>query len=332
MRTAFQESLLGWRAVRFASAGEPVKVWLDRTDRPRLRLGSIHDMRYRGQDAASGLHFLDTDEGLEAVLRDQRRFAEGACVSVVVIAEAQSEKRARVGLMDGREPQSFRQADVDVRDGLAWSDEAEDAFQSAMERLSGRAITVCPGVSLRLGRTPALTAIDVDWHTTRRSQRALTEAVMDQAMALIALSGAGGIIAIDYKTGSRREDRARTQSAAGAGITRYKLDARLDPVGPSGLVVMTRQHAARPILDWLLDEQGRARAETAFLLAAMRAEDKLARHPSLRFLLLVPARIDQDVHKQIKDWLEAAHARYGYRLAIVRRDDGKDHYSIEDDV
>ncbi|MEL6568064.1 MAG: ribonuclease E/G, partial [Pseudomonadota bacterium] len=178
-----------------------------------LRLGTVHTAVLRAQPSALDGGFCKTQGGEDVYVR----FSKGATpplgqrLTVEIVAEAQGGKAARGrpvgGETDDSEADPFQawcnrfSEETDVQ--KAHGTDAQARIDLAFEQALSREITLPGGGQLRLARTPALTAVDIDTsgRVERAGRSALARVVNLEAAAetarQLALRGLGGLVVLD---------------------------------------------------------------------------------------------------------------------------------------
>jgi Ribonuclease G/E len=303
--------------------GRPERLLIEREgDAANGRLGARVAARVRRIDRALNMAFLDLGEGVEAVA-DLAKLVEGAALDVEVTAEARAGKAAAVrinGTAEGPNAegaprllqpaptleerlQAFAKGSItrgpDAREA---ADEAEDAALAAEHRLP-------EGGSLAIEPTRALVAVDVDLGSRgaadpKRTARAANLAAVTETARLLRLKGLAGLIVIDL-AGRGHDGDALTRAAREA-FHPDQPGVNLGPISRFGTLEILRPWRERPVLERLLDRDGRLSAETA----ALRLTRALEREGRING----GARLLARAHPEVLAAFTPYHARLAERL------------------
>jgi ribonuclease E len=286
----------------------------------RTVLGERLDAHVRRIDAALGGAFVDLGARGEAFLRlkSGETFAEGAGIRVEVVAEARRNKLARV-----RQAVSEGSAGVDawrvsltggdsvrVEDRPAGDAEIAAAFEDAL----APALTLAGGGRLRVERTEAMIAADIDTagRGARGARAAGALAINREAAAELArqilLRGLGGLAVLDCVAPLDKDAGNRIRSAfleAFRDVSARQVKA-LAP-SPFGLMEISADWQVTPLSERLMDGGGQPSPETQALDGLRQLEAAARENRMGRLALTLPAAAFA--------WLEAAGLEAGPRLA-----------------
>ncbi|WP_300376995.1 ribonuclease E/G [Henriciella sp.] len=283
------------RAAAFDRDDRPVGLFFQRWNGQNepARLGEVVSARLRQVSPGDGGAFFERDNGESLFVRGKlpAGLTEGAERDLEIKGEARRGKLARARLLNGTENTSKTALErwIDAFPGqssrpeIADGPEVMDQVQAAFDEAMSSKIGLPRGGLIRLERTAALIAIDID--TAGRMQkgsagaRALStnrEAVAEAARQ-IALRDWGGLVVIDCispitaEAGAKlRETFLKTFQA----ISQREVEA-LKP-SPFGLLETKIAWGASPVEDRLLDETGKPTPETELLGLFREAEREAA--------------------------------------------------------
>lgn len=272
------------RAAAFDEAGQPVRLFLERwsgSGQP-VRTGEIVSARLRQNDARDGGAFFETAGGERIFVRGDmpKGLSEGAETRLEIRAEARHGKLAR-GAFSKQEPTPSFDAFAAWLDELpgqpptpeaAADAEDLDAIEAAFDESLSPAVGLMRGGLIRLERTAALIAIDIDSAGRNRKGSAAARALsinkdaVETAARQIALRDWGGLLVIDCLAPLTAEARTQLRDAFLAAF--QSVSARkVEALKPSrfGLLEAKIAWGASPIEDRLLDETGQKTADTELL-------------------------------------------------------------------
>ena len=310
--------------------GAPMALHCDLvSDQDRPRLGDVRQARLRTQAADQGGAFLEdvvTGGPLFLAGAPPPGISEGAALTVAVVAEARSDKAARVRLAREGEataatPLARWQAALPAPGPdlpLETGPEADALCQLALGRALDPEPTLPGGGRIRLARTPALTAIDIDTAGRRDRGRAsarahaLNTVAVAEAARSLALAQLGGLIVIDCVGPVRAPDRPALKQAFRAAL-RAVTTRRADVLAPSplGLIEAALAWGETPL--W--DRRTGAAASLADGLAALERAARAEPGASLR--LHLPEAAHALYLDRAAVYRSGLKARYGGRLDVV---------------
>lgn len=272
------------RAAAFDEAGQAAGLFLQRWsgDGQPVRAGEIVSARLRQSDAKQGGAFFETAGGERIFVRGDvpKGLSEGAETTLEVRAEARHGKLARAAFTKLEPTHSF-DAFAAWLDGLPGqlpkpetaADAADlDAIEAAFDEALSPAVGLARGGLIRLERTAALIAIDIDSAGRNRKGSAAARALsinkeaVEAAARQIALRDWGGLIVIDCLAPLTAEARTQLRDAFLAAF--QSVSARkVEALKPSrfGLLEAKIAWGASPVEDRLLDETGQKTADTELL-------------------------------------------------------------------
>lgn len=307
--------------------GAAVALYLERSsDTGRAVIGARLAGHVRKADAALGGAFVDLGPKGEAFVRlkPDVRLAEGAAVTVEVVAEARRGKLARVRIADEAAPAlegvaAWRAslkggASAPVEDRAAGDGEVQAAFEDA---LAAR-VTLRGGGRMQAERTEALVAADIDTagRAIKGSRAEAARAINTEAAAELArqilLRGWGGLAVLDCV--------APVDKAAGGAVRMAFLDAFKDVSARQVKALAPSEFGLMEIsADWQLtplDE--RMAGPEALALEGLRQLEAAARASRM-------ARLQLTLPEAAHGWLVASGLgaegqlaqTYGGRLVIL---------------
>lgn len=320
------------RWVALDAEDRPAALYLERETSP-VRLGARFAARVAAREAGAGGCFVELEGVGAAFLRTSARtpaLNQGQRVTVRIVSEAREDKLPRAELADPAAADGpaggaawctllASGTEAPVEDVLPGDPTVEDAFQDAMARDT----TLPGGGRMRLERTRALTAADID--TAGRDSRGTAAAralsVNRDAAAELArqclLRGLGGLVVLDCVAPLTRESGAAVRQSFLAAWGALSLQpARALPPSALGLMEISLPWRQSPLSDHMAEPGGSPRAE-ALALDGVRLLERTAGHARLgRLILGLP-----DVSYR---WLAASGIgaelrlaeKYGARLSI----------------
>ncbi|RIJ16443.1 hypothetical protein D1227_07560 [Henriciella mobilis] len=272
------------RAAAFDEAGQAVRLFLQRWsgDGQPVRAGEIVSARLRQSDAKDGGAFFETASGERIFVRGDvpKGLSEGAETTLEIRAEARHGKLAR-GAFSKQDPTPAFDAFAAWLDELpgkppkpetAADAEDLDAIEAAFDEALAPAVGLARGGLIRLDRTAALIAIDIDSAGRNRKGSAAARALsinkeaVETAARQVALRDWGGLLVIDCLAPLTAEARTQLRDAFLAAF--QSVSARkVEALNPSrfGLLEAKIAWGASPIEDRLLDETGQKTADTELL-------------------------------------------------------------------
>ena len=272
------------RAVAFDDDDRPVRLFLQRwkgKDEP-VRLGNTVEARLRQNDPKDGGAFFETATGERIFVRDTlpKGLSQGAQAWLDIRAEARTGKLARGGLskVPDRETAGAYDAWLSGLPGTlpqpetAAGPEAFDVIDAAFEEALSPLAGLARGGLVRLDRTAALIAVDID--TAGRAVRGSAAAralstnreAVEAAARQIALRDWGGLVVIDCVAPLTADARTELREAFINAFSAVSA-RRIEALKPSrfGLLEAKIAWGACPVEDRLMDESGRATPETELL-------------------------------------------------------------------
>lgn len=292
------------RAVAFDDDDRPVRLFLQRwkgKGEP-VRLGKTVEARLRQNDPKDGGAFFETATGEPVFVRDTlpKGVSLGAQAWLDIRAEARKGKLARGGFSKAPDDESASAFETwlsslpgalpepEPAAGPEAFDVIDAAFEEALSPLAG----LPRGGLVRLDRTAALIAVDID--TAGRAVRGSAAAralstnreAVETAARQIALRDWGGLVVIDCVAPLTADARTELREAflrAFATVSARKAEA----LKPSrfGLLEAKIAWGACPVEDRLLDEAGRVTPDTELLGLFRQAAREAAADRSAFFRL-----------------------------------------------
>lgn len=312
--------------------GLPAALYLERaTD--TAALGARLAGRIGKSEPGAGGTFIDIPGTHGAFLRTGRESAvpsEGSAVTVEIISEARAEKLPRVRIVPSGAPAAPIGAQAwlaSLRGGSAAPVEdvmpGDSQVSAAIEDALAPDVVLSGGGRLRLERTRALTAADID--SAGRSGRgsagaralALNRDAAGELARQILLRGLGGLFVLDCVSPIAGEGAAKIRGAfmhAWESLTTRQTKAL--PPSSLGLMEISTDWSITPLAERMLDTRGAPTAET-IALEGLRQLEKAARENRL-------GRLELALPEPAWNWLESSelqageelNARYGARLRI----------------
>lgn len=312
--------------------GQPISLYLER-ETNTVRLGAQFDARIGAIDSGAGGLFAELDGAGAAFIRRTQQtpgLPEGARVRVEILAEARAGKLPRAQIVAaGRMP--------GPSGALAWRAGLEGGAEAAVEAAAaGDArleaafddalmpnVTLSGGGRLRIERTRALTAADID--TAGRAQRgsaaarALTinrEAARTLARQIL-LRGLGGLFVLDCIAPMTREAGPSIRDAFQAAWAEHALrPAKALAPSAFGLMEASTNWWIMPLSEHIHDDNGTLRPE-AIALSGLRELEREAQQTRLGPLTLaLPAAAHRWLGDHHPDAGARLAAKYGGRLSI----------------
>ena len=306
----------------------PVALYLERaSDAGRAVIGERISARVRKGDAALGGAFVDLGPKGEAFVRlkPDVRLAEGAAVTVEVVAEARRGKLARVRMADETAAPGLAGVEAwraSLKGGAAAPVDdraAGDAdIQAAFEDALAPHVTLRGGGRLQAERTEALVAADIDTagRAAKGSRAAAAQAINTEAAAELArqmlLRGWGGLAVLDCVS---PVDKAAGGAVRAAFLETFKdMSARqVKALAPSEFGLMEIS------ADWQLTPlEERTAGPEALALSGLRLLEAEARVSRM-------ARLELTLPEAAHSWLATSglgadgqlSQTYGGRLVIL---------------
>ena len=291
-------------------------------------LGARAVARVRAVDRANALAFLDLGAGPDAVLnltKESGHVTEGLALEVEIRSAARRDKGASARLIApadgpprlleaarGLEEQLLGYAPgADIRTGSIARSVADGAQDEAIQ-------TIFPlpgGGSLAIEPTRALTAVDVDLGSrpgaeAKKAARGANFAALGTAARVLRLKGLGGLVVIDLV--GRGHDAPALLSAARGAFGPDNPGVALGAISRFGTLEVTVPRRARPAIDILVDETGRASVLTEALALVRALEREALADGGGRF----GGVASPEVAEAAASALGALTARLGGRLSI----------------
>ncbi len=332
-RTVFLDRCIGETRGVVAVDGRPERLLIVRDgDAPALRLGARSVARVRSVEKAIGAAFLDLPGGAEALLSlraDESPPVRGSSVEVEIRSEPRRDKLATVRMIGAAEGAPvLLQAAPDIEaelemlargaaivEGAAAREAADAAQAEALE-------TVHPlpgGGSIAIEPTRALVSIDVDLGgrggvDSKRAARHANLTALGMAARLLRLKGLGGLVVFDLV--GRGHDGKAIDGAARAAFAPDNPGVAIDKISRFGALTLTVPRRRRPVLDLLLDSNGRLTAASGALDLARALERQGRASPGGRLTALAsPA-----VLGAFESLRPAATDRLGARFSLEPRE------------
>jgi Ribonuclease G/E len=335
-----RETTLGETRWAALDAGDrPLALYLERPTR-KVVLGARLEARIGKTEPGAGGTFIDIPGQQGAFLRsntgqigtnpDTLLPSEGSVVTVDVVAEARAGKLARVKLAPPGTPPApsgavaWRAAlraepNTPIEDATPGDSLIAAAFEDGLHP----DVTLPGGGRLRIERTRALTAADID-----SAGRAMKGSAAARALSLnreaaemlarqILIRGLGGLFVLDCVSPLTKETSAKVREAFLAAWTAITArPARVLVPSALGLMELSTEWRTTPLAEMMLDEAGRPGAEAVALAGLRLLEAEAQRARMARLTLALP--------EAAYAWLTASGleaevqlaAKYGARLTI----------------
>ena len=335
-----RETTLGetrWAALD--SGDRPVALYVERPTK-KVVIGARLDARTGKADPGTGVVFIDIPTQSGAFLRtnpgqnwtklDNSMPSEGSLVRVDVVAEARAGKLPRVKLAPPGTPPAPSGAD-------AWraslraepSTPIEDvpagdtAMAGAYEDALSPDVTLPGGGRLRIERTRALTAADID-----SAGRAMKGSAAARALSLnreaaealareILIRGLGGLFVLDCVSPLTKETATKLREAflqAWDALT--TRPARVLPPSALGLMELSTEWRITPLAEMLLDDAGLPTPEALALSGLRQLEAEARQNRMGRLMLSLPEAAFSWLGSSGLDAETQLAAKYGARLKI----------------
>lgn len=338
------------RFLRETTLGETRWAALDSEDRPlalclerptkKAVLGARLEGRIGKTEPGAGGTFIDIPGQQGAFLRsntgqigtnpDTSVPSEGSLVALDVVAEGRSGKLARVKLAPPGAPPApsgaaaWRAAlraepTTPIEDVAAGDHLMAAAFEDALNP----DVTLPGGGRLRIERTRALTAADID-----SAGRAIKGSAAARALSLnreaaemlarqIQIRGLGGLFVLDCVSPLTKETSGKVREAflsAWTGIT--ARPARVLVPSALGLMELSTEWRITPLAEMMLDEAGKPVAEALALAGLRQLEAEAQRARMARLTLALPEAAFAWLGASGLDAETRLAAKYGARLTI----------------
>jgi Ribonuclease G/E len=278
-RRLYLDTAAGERRGVITLDGRPERLLIERHgDLAPQQPGSRSVARVRSIESALGSAFVDLGQGPDGLLAlsGAKGLTTGAWIEVEVVSPPRRGKGAALRLLGSAAggPQQLLAAaptlqaklkaaapDAPVVEG----DGARDMADLAEEVALAVEHPLPGGGRLFIEPTQALTAIDVDvgaavGDARRAAVRANLEA-LQTAARLLRLKSLGGLVAIDLA--GKGHDGARLSAAAKAAFAPDGAEVSIGPISRFGVMELALPRKEAPIMEMLLDADGRPSVETA---------------------------------------------------------------------
>tara|TARA_R110000772_G_scaffold108382_1_gene211275 strand:- start:173 stop:1222 length:1050 start_codon:yes stop_codon:yes gene_type:complete len=328
------------RRVAFDHSGRAIALridrWSDAATRPHL--GDIVAARLSAIHPKQGGGFVDLPGGAEAFVRlaEGHGFTEGQTMSVRIVSEARQGKLARAqpaNPVPGTESPAARwQAGLPGAAGLTQEDvlPGDPAIEAAFDEAISETVTLPGGGTLRIQRTAALVAVDLDTSGRNDSGRAAARALRintDAARELarqVSLRNLGGAIVLDCVSPINREAGLKLRDSflsALADLSQRHAKA----LAPSafGLMEASVAWGETPIADRLFDSSGEPTDETLCLEGLRHLQREARAQPMARLALSLPARAFDWMSGSGLDLQARLDETFGARLTVSSSDKSK---------
>jgi len=328
-----RETTLGetrWAALD--SGNSPLALYLERPTK-KVTLGARLEGRIGKTEPGAGGTFIDIPGQQGAFLRtnpDTSVPSEGSLVWLDVVAEARSGKLARVRLAPAGAPPAPSGAAA-WRAGLRAepSTPIEDVpagdklMAAAFEDALNPDVTLPGGGRLRIERTRALTAADIDsaGRAIKGSAGARALSLNREAAEMLArqilIRGLGGLFILDCVSPLTKETSGKVREAflsAWAGFT--ARPARVLVPSALGLMELSTEWRVTPLAEMMLEEAGSPVAEALALAGVRQLEAEAQRARMARLTLALPEAAFAWLGASGLDAEAQLAAKYGARLTI----------------
>lgn len=333
--SVYVEHLAGQtRAAALDKDGRPIRVFFSSVTDTHARWGDVLTARIRSIATDQGGAFAELETGEEAFLsrRPLGKLTEGAAFTARIEAEAREGKLCRATPTTDAPPndtplerwlRDIPGGAHDIKETNAPDERIAAAFEETVSSVSA----LPGGGKLRLARTPALTAIDVDTagrpgkgSAAARALAVNTEAATEAARQT-ALRELGGLVVLDCVAPTLR-DHGKPLKGAFLGAFRAFSTRKAEALPPSPFGLMEAalawrwrpiEEAASPLFDALRD------------LESAASSDRTA-----RFTLRLPTSFGYTVLDKAHGLTDGLHAKYGARLSILDADAAAPHLSRDE--
>ena len=311
-------------------AGRPERLLIDRGDRKAgYDVGACVIARVIKIERAMSSAFVDLGGGVEALMEvkpDTPRFAQGQHLAVEVRSQARNGKLALVRFLDLADgPVRLITAGPSINDLLRTFERSATITGGREARLAADLAeaealeTIFPlpgGGSVAVEATRALIAVDVDLGASaapeaKRAARQANLAALGVAARILRLKGLGGLIVIDLV--GRGHDGTAMTSAARAAFAPDAPGVAIGPIGRFGTIELTVPRRRRPVLELLLDVDGRLAASTVAGRLIRRLEGEGRAQTGAR----LSAKCSPDVAAAAQPGLTALCASLGTRFEVA---------------
>jgi len=339
------------RFLRETTVGETRWAALDSRDRPlalylerptkKVVLGARLEARMGKTEPGAGGIFIDIPGQQGAFLRsntgqigttpDTLVPSEGSLVAIDVVAEARAGKLARVKLAPTGTPPApsgaaaWRAAlraepSTPIEDVTAGDSLMAAAFEDALNP----DVTLPGGGRLRIERTRALTAADID-----SAGRAMKGSAAARALSLnreaaemlarqILVRGLGGLFILDCVSPLTKETSAKVREAFLGALTEMTArPARVLVPSSLGLMELSTEWRITPLAEMMLDEAGRPLPEALALAGLRQLEAEAQRARMARLTLSLPEAAFAWLDASGLDAETQLAGKYGARLTIT---------------
>jgi len=313
--------------------GRPERLLIARDGAPATtRLGARCVARVRSVEKAIGAAFLDLPGGEEALLSlrpDESPPVRGAAVEVEIRTESRRDKLATVRLIGeaSGQPRILEAApDIEselralARDGkLVEGHGAREAADAAQAEALETVHPLPGGGDIAIEPTRALVSVDVDLggrggSDTKRAARQANLTALGMGARLLRLKGLGGLVIFDLV--GRGHDGKAIDGAARAAFGPDNPGVAIDKISRFGTLTLTVPRRRRPVLDDLLDDQGRLTAQSGALELARRMERQGRASPGSR----LQVQASPAVLAAFESLRPAMTERLGARFSLEARD------------
>jgi hypothetical protein len=289
-RRLYIDTSAGERRGVLALDGRPERLLIERyDDLASQQLGATSVARVRSIAHTLGSAFVDLGQGPDGLLAlsSAKGLTAGAWIEVEVVSPHQRGKGASLRLIGpaGAGPARLLapapplEARLSAAPGapVIAGDDARKMADLAEELALSVEHPLPSGGRLFIEPTQALTAIDVDvaaaaGDTRRAAIHANLEAI-EAAARLLRLKGLGGLVAIDLA--GKGHDGARLSAAAKAAFAPDGANVSIGPISRFGVMELALPRQGAPIMEKLLDADGRLSVETA-VCRLLRAVERAA--------------------------------------------------------
>jgi len=289
-----------------------------------LKLGHRVSARIRSLKPDQGGAFVETSEQAEAFLRlpAGHGLTEGQLIEVTVLSEARQDKLPRVSMKNadagslGIEPWD----NIPVEEVKIGDEQVESAFEDALSP----AVVIPNGGRLRIDRTHALVAVDIDSAGRRGKGSAASKALqlnLDACNALsrqIGLRKLGGLIILDCVAPLNAGSRQKLQNAMKSHLERTGFPTAT-VLAPSqlGLMEMSLPWRETPLDERVLDECGEFSDESLCLAGLRLLERTATKSPMEKLTLELPERAMTWLESRGASLMAMLSEKYGHRVSYL---------------